>query len=98
MYFRGWLYHHYDDCILGGDYTITMILETIDGTGMGQISLLIKAESSVMKNKTYLMDPQFTNRTLKWVGKANMDPDCESNCKPWLPGKYILEMGKIVSV
>ncbi len=86
--------------VLGGDYVITMILETINGTGMGQIHLLIKAAvgSPVMANKTYLMDPQFTNRTLKWSGKADVDPDCESNCIMWLSGKYIVEMGKRVTL
>ena len=71
-----------------------MILETLNGTGMGEISLLITSADLVVKNRTYLMDPQVTNRTLKWVGKANINQDCESNCAMWPPGKYILEMGK----
>lgn len=77
----------------GGDYVITMILETINGTGMGQIQVLIKAAvgSPIMKKKTYLMEPQ-SNHTLKWDGKADVDPDCESNCMMWLPGKYIGEI------
>lgn len=75
-----------------------MTFTTVNGTGTGEYSLLIRTVDGIPLGQRYLTEPQKPGTyNLKWDVSAEPDPDCDPTqgpCEMWLPGNYSVEVGE----
>lgn len=84
--------------IAGSKFDITMTFKTNNGTGTGEIDLVIHTKDGIPLAQSKLMVPQDPGSyNVKWEGTAAPDPNCDPTqgpCEMWLPGNYTAEVGK----
>lgn len=84
----------------GSAFEITMSFKTLNGTGTGEIILVIHTQDGIPLGQTHLTEPQQPGTyNVKWDGSAEPNPNCDPTqgpCEMWLPGNYSVETGKSV--
>ena len=75
-----------------------MNFTTINGTGTGEYSLLIRTVDGIPLGQNFLTEPQQPGKySIYWDVDAAPDPDCDPTqgpCEMWLAGNYTVEIGK----
>lgn len=75
-----------------------MVFSTKNGTGTGEIVMLIHTPDQIPLGKSTLEKPKDSGTYhVSWLGKAAPDEDCDPTqgpCEMWLPGNYSVEVGK----
>jgi hypothetical protein len=70
---------------------------TVNGTGTGESSVLIRTVDGLPLFGESLTEPQPPDTyVLKWDTEARPDPNCdptEGFCEMWLPGNYTVNIG-----
>ena len=73
---------------------------TLNGTGTGEISLLINTKDGIPLGQRVLSEPLDPGTyTDEWKVTAAPDPNCDPTqgpCEMWLPGNYSVQIGKDV--
>ena len=82
---------------VGSRFNIVMNYTTVNGTGTGETSILIRTVDGIPVFGSFLTEPQPPDTyVVKWDAEARPDPDCdptESFCEMWLPGNYTVYVG-----
>ena len=75
-----------------------MLFETHNGTGTGEIDLLIKTQDKIPVGKNTYVQPMVGPKDymVTWNYTAKPDPNCDPTkgpCEQWLPGNYTVSVG-----
>ena len=71
-----------------GEFTISMIFTTINGTGTGELALSIETVDNIAVGNSQIDCKLPGTYVVQWKLKAMPDPSCQENCEAWLPGTY----------
>ncbi len=86
------------DFITGDPFEIAMSFKTVNGTGIGEIDMLVHTQDGIPVGQLKISEPHDPGTyTVKWDGEAKPDPDCDptqSFCEMWIPGNYSVKVGK----
>ena len=81
----------------GSKFNIVMNFTTVNGTGTGEYSVLIKTVDGIPLGQSYLTEPQQPGTyIIKWDVAAKPNPNCDpiqEPCENWLPGNYSASVG-----
>ena len=74
-----------------------MLFQTQNGTGTGEIDLLINTQDGLPVGENELNEPLKPGTyNVTWSAKAKADPNCDPTqgpCEMWLPGNYTANVG-----
>lgn len=81
----------------GTKFKIVLNYTTVNGTGTGEYSLLIRTVDGIPLGQRFLTEPEQPGTySVTWEVKAAPDPDCDPTqgpCENWLPGNYTVDVG-----
>ena len=84
--------------IAGSTFNISVAFSTKNGTGTGEIDVVIHTQDHLPLGQSELMKPKDSGTYhVFWLVKAEPDADCDPTqgpCEMWLPGNYSVEVGK----
>ena len=74
-----------------------MLFDTMNGTGTGEIDLLINTVDGIPVGDNELSEPlKPGSYNVTWTVHAKPDPHCDPTqepCEEWLPGNYTANVG-----
>ncbi|XP_004365279.1 countin2 [Capsaspora owczarzaki ATCC 30864] len=80
----------------GTTFTFDLDWSTINGTGTGEIILVVQTVDGLQLGDSSLLEATAPGEYVKrWQVDAKPDPDCDptqDECEEWLPGQYIVQM------
>lgn len=80
----------------GSTFNISVAFSTKNGTGTGEIDVLIHTQDHIPLGQSELMKPKDSGTYhVFWLVKAEADADCDPTqgpCEMWLPGNYSVEV------
>lgn len=81
----------------GSDFSLILNFTTVNGTGTGEDSILVRTVDGLPLFGEVLTEPQPPGTyVLKWDSAARPDPNCDPTqgfCERWLPGNYTVYVG-----
>ena len=75
-----------------------MSYKTVNGTGTGEIQMVMHTQDGIPVGQSHLVSPQQPGTyNVKWDGSAAPDPNCDPSqgpCEMWVPGNYSVKVGE----
>lgn len=80
----------------GDKFVVTMIFDTMNGTGTGEIDFLIQTVDGIPVGNNDLSEPLAPGSyNVTWHMRAKPDPNCDPTqnfCEEWVPGNYTAQV------
>ena len=81
----------------GSTFRIELLFDTRNGTGTGEIDLLINTADGIPLEQGKLSEPLVPGAyNVTWSVEAKPDPNCDPTkeiCEEWIPGNYTANVG-----
>ena len=82
----------------GSKFRVELLFQTKNGTGTGEIDLLINTVDGIPVGENELEEPLKPGAySVSWTIDAKPNPNCDPSqelCEEWLPGNYIANVGE----